>query len=127
MRILTLHFLIFFICRSKSQRFGKSLINTFPFNQQEQDGHHGEHHDGHHEAAQDVVRESKQGEDVSVSVSFDNIAASEPGDDGKRCVDKIQMVEETVYEEVLLENIWCFMLISFTKLLHLFAIPRNTV
>ena len=102
MRILTLHFLLFLIYRSKGQRFGKSLINTFPFNQQEQDGHglNEGHHECHHEAAQDVVRDSKQGEDISVSVSFDNVAASEPGDDGKRCVDKIQMVEETVYEEV---------------------------
>jgi len=104
-------------------RDGKSLLNTFPFNQQEgnQDDHHDHHHDHHHEhdhdhdhnhdhhhenendpqkATQDVVRSSRQGEE-DTPVQFANIASADVGDDGKRCVDKIQMVEETVYEEVI--------------------------
>ena len=88
-----------------SQRDGKSLLNTFPFNQQEgnqEDHHHGHHehdHEHHHEASQDDLRNARQGEEET-PVQFANIASADVGDDGKRCVDKIQMVEETVYEEV---------------------------
>ena len=31
-------------------------------------------------------------------VSFDEVAAARPGNDGKRCIDKVEMVEETEYD-----------------------------
>ena len=84
-------------------RESKSLVNTFPFSQT---SHHGEAEQRRPWAGQQQAsgRASKQGED-SFSVSFDSVAASQPGAGGKRCVDKLQMVEETVYDEVwILDN-----------------------
>jgi len=102
---------------SSSARGGKSLINTFPFNVNEQhneEGHHGEHHGAgheegaeghgeHHQAApvlslQDRQRQALQGEGAP---PFAEVAAAEEGDDGKRCIDKVEMVEETVYDDVV--------------------------
>ena len=83
-------------------RESKSLVNTFPFSQtSHHGGHHGEAEQRRPWAGQQQAsgRASKQGED-SFSVSFDSVAASQPGAGGKRCVDKLQMVEETVYDEV---------------------------
>ena len=85
-------------------RESKSLVNTFPFSQtSHHGGHHGEAEQRRPWAGQQQAsgRASKQGED-SFSVSFDSVAASQPGAGGKRCVDKLQMVEETVYDEVLI-------------------------
>ena len=81
-------------------RESKSLVNTFPFSQT---SHHGEAEQRRPWAGQQQAsgRASKQGAD-SFSVSFDSVAASQPGAGGKRCVDKLQMVEETVYDEVLI-------------------------
>ena len=88
-------------------RESKSLVNTFPFSQtSHHGGHHGEAEQRRPWAGQQQAsgRASKQGED-SFSVSFDSVAASQPGAGGKRCVDKLQMVEETVYDEVLILDI----------------------
>ena len=88
-------------------RESKSLVNTFPFSQtSHHGGHHGEAEQRRPWAGQQLAsgRASKQGED-SFSVSFDSVAASQPGAGGKRCVDKLQMVEETVYDEVLILDI----------------------
>ena len=84
-------------------RESKSLVNTFPFSQT---SHHGEAEQRRPWAGQQQAsgRASKQGED-SFSVSFDSVAASQPGAGGKRCVDKLQMVEETVYDEVWILDI----------------------
>ena len=104
----------------------RSLLNTFPFNQQELD-------DPRDQAAGKVVdivqeeavekvsedearsqeglqvstssvdletRDSRQGED-DLEVGFAAVAAAAPGEDGKRCIDKVQMVEETIYDEVV--------------------------
>ena len=89
------------------ERNAKSLVNTFPFNQNEEgQGHHAHHEDhhgeGHHDqrqSVQDPVRNSRQGEEDGVS--FSNVAATQPDQEGKRCVDKLQMVEEVVYDEVI--------------------------
>merc|ERR1712110_255755 len=101
------------VANGKNDRNGKSLVNTFPFNQneegQEQHGHHQEDHGGdHHEdhgqrqgGVQDIVRDSRQGEENELGVSFDNVAGVQPDGDGRRCVDKLQMVEEIEYEEVI--------------------------
>ena len=34
------------------------------------------------------------------SVSFNEVAGASPGSDGRRCIDKVEMVEETEYDEV---------------------------
>ena len=105
----------------------RSLLNTFPFNQQELD-HPQEQVDEKdliHEEDDEVVekvnvdeadhqeerqapvsslglesRDSRQGED-ELEVGFAAVAAATPGSDGKRCIDKVQMVEETVYDDVM--------------------------
>merc|ERR1711936_1218436 len=60
--------------RGNVARHQKSLVNTFPFNSNEgADDHHGDHHDARSPA----------------------VAAAGPGADGKRCIDKVEMVEET--------------------------------
>jgi len=88
-------------------RDGKSLFNTFPFNQNEQDN--AEHHHAAHEEEEnpsnvepgDIIRDAKQGrEDNSVGVGFNTVAKLRPGKDGKKCIDKVEMVTETVYDEV---------------------------
>merc|ERR1712210_335111 len=85
----------------------RSLVNTFPFNSNEgADAHHG-HHEGHHEGHHDArnpsvqleARAQRQGDDTDVS--FPAVAAAGPGADGKRCIDKVEMVEETEYDEVV--------------------------
>merc|ERR1712215_211672 len=86
--------------RNNQQRGSRSLTNTFPFNQkagEEHHGDHGEHHGAHHEAT--ASRASRQGEEGGVS--FPDVAAASPGDDGKRCIDKVEMVEETEYDDVV--------------------------
>merc|ERR1719318_1326748 len=90
----------------------RSLLGTFPFNQQNGDhaqhgdhGEHGEHgeHDHHaaHVPSQAIERGSfRQGND-GVDVSFDAVAGAGPGSDGKKCIDKVEMVEETEYDDVI--------------------------
>jgi len=86
---------------AEAERGERSLINTFPFNIQ---------NDAAPIAApvatqqrrlvptQDLeTRDNLQGDDVS----FPAVAAARPGADGKRCIDKVEMVEETEYDEVV--------------------------
>ena len=88
---------------NQGQRDQRSLTNTFPFNQKAgAEEHHGEHHEahhGHHEASDLATRDNRQG--VDVDVSFPAVAAAGPGSDGKRCIDKVEMVEETEYDDVV--------------------------
>merc|ERR1712168_1772024 len=89
--------------RHNQQRGSRSLTNTFPFNQkagEDHHGHHEDHHEAHHEATSLDSRASRQGEEGG-SVSFPDVAGAEPGDDGKRCIDKVEMVEETEYDDVM--------------------------
>jgi len=85
-------------------RHHRSLLNTFPFNTQEEDhgGHHGgDNHQHQHEAATSLTsRGSKQGLDDQL-VSFRDVAGASPTSDGKRCIDKVEMVEETEYDDVV--------------------------
>merc|ERR1711926_30967 len=46
-----------------------------------------------------VSRDQRQGDDTDVS--FPTVAAAGPGADGKRCIDKVEMVEETEYDDVV--------------------------
>merc|ERR1719147_665320 len=73
-----------------ARRDGKSLVGTFPFNANngEDDHHHG-HHEEHVSA-----REQRQGDDADTS--FGAVAAA-----GKKCIDKVEMVEETEYDDVV--------------------------
>merc|ERR1711890_142512 len=62
-------------------------------------GHH-EHHDNHHAPTASLgSRADRQGDDVPVD--FGAVAAAGPGADGKRCIDKVEMVEETEYDDVV--------------------------
>merc|ERR1712027_40931 len=91
-----------------NRRESRNLLGTFPFNAQEGE-HHGAHDAGHHghhgedHGRQPVqaleARAQRQGDDVDVS--FPSVAAAGPGADGKRCIDKVEMVEETEYDEVV--------------------------
>merc|ERR1711962_1505357 len=89
--------------RGNVARDERSLTNTFPFNQkaggEEHHGDHGDHHGHHGEASELVSRDQRQGADVDVS--FPAVAAAGPGADGKRCIDKVEMVEETEYDDVV--------------------------
>merc|ERR1711881_386033 len=99
--------------RNNNARDQRSLLNTFPFNSGAQAEHHGDHgdHHAHHEEApvarqssQDLgARFSFQGEDGPPS--FDDVAAA-PESGGKRCIDKVEMVEETECDENFRKN--CF-------------------
>merc|ERR1711936_67021 len=86
---------------ASAARDGKSLVGTFPFNSNADDHHHG-HHEEHHEhsPSQSITgRGQRQGDDTDVS--FGAVAAAGPGADGKRCIDKVEMVEETEYDDVV--------------------------
>merc|ERR1712212_531695 len=91
-----------------AHRDGKSLTNTFPFNaQDDHDHHHGhheeddhDHHHGHHEEHDKKIpsqslsaRDQRQGD---ADTSFGAVAAA-----GKKCIDKVEMVEETEYDDVV--------------------------
>jgi len=92
---------------ASAQREGKNLRGTFPFNTRNNnrashhDNHHGSHHGDHahheHHAADDT-RASRQrgggGNDVALDIG--SIAAA-----GERCIDKVVMVEETEYDDVV--------------------------
>merc|ERR1712215_141147 len=77
--------------RNNRNRDGKSLVNTFPFNANE-DAHHGAHGDhgaGHHATVSIDSRANRQG-DSGTSVNFGDVAGASPGSDGKRCIDKVE-------------------------------------
>ena len=75
-------------------RAAKSLVNTFPFNAKDE---HEDHHDHHaaHEPSQSLnARLARQGEDADTS--FGAVAEA-----GEKCIDKVEMVEETEYDDVI--------------------------
>merc|ERR1712226_1772241 len=92
------------------RRGGKNLRGTFPFNQangrqahqHQAHGDHHAHHDHHDHAAHAVesvpARDARQrgrgGDDVALDIG--SIAAA-----GERCIDKVVMVEETEYDDVI--------------------------
>merc|ERR1712041_9996 len=83
------------------RRDSRSLTNTFPFNAQvtNDDHRHGDHEEDqeHHAHAEDAPvsvsdlesRVSRQ-EDAGEVIDFPAVAAA-----GKKCIDKVEMVEET--------------------------------
>merc|ERR1711874_531017 len=61
----------------------------------------GHDHDNERSASQSLAgRAQRQGGD-GTDVSFRAVAAAGPGGVGKRCIDKVEMVEETGYDEVV--------------------------
>merc|ERR1711936_1043570 len=89
--------------RGDSPRDSRSLTNTFPFNANQ--GEEGHHHHGHHEnslrASSDIASRDQRQRGGDVPVDFGAVAAARPGQDGKRCIDKVEMVEETEYDDVV--------------------------
>merc|ERR1712002_627794 len=83
-------------------RRGKNLRGTFPFNQQNgraathaaHDHHEHAHHEHEHQAVD--ARGSRQGGGDDVALDIGSIAAA-----GERCIDKVVMVEETEYDDVI--------------------------
>ena len=86
------------------QRAGKNLRETFPFNADAREVAHFEDHDEHHHEDRFVhnivadTRAARQrgggGDDVALDIG--SIAAA-----GERCIDKVVMVEETEYDDVV--------------------------
>merc|ERR1711915_38945 len=81
--------------RAQANRDGKSLVGTFPFNTNA-----AEHHQARTPSQSLADRAQRQGGD-DTDVSFGAVAAAGPGADGKRCIDKVEMVEETEYDDVV--------------------------
>merc|ERR1739838_786192 len=93
--------------RGNSEKRGeRSLVNTFPFNSKAaDDDHHHSHHRDHEASPRQAfnnipARSDRQGSE-GPDVSFGAVAAARPGNDGKRCIDKVEMIEETEYDEVV--------------------------
>ena len=92
--------------RGNFERDERSLLNTFPFNADNAEGHHGAHHEHHAEHPAPAARQASSNLPVPVArqseggVSFADVAAA-PEDGGKRCIDKVEMVEQIEYDEVV--------------------------
>ena len=83
------------------QRGERSLVNTFPFNSNAAaDDHHHGHHEDHaaspRRAFNNVPARSERQGSEGPDVSFGAVAAA-----GQRCIDKVEMVEETEYDDVV--------------------------
>ena len=84
----------------------KSLLNTFPFNAQASTSENHAHAQAHtNERLPSVnipARNALQAADSGLGgVAFGDVAAAKAGSDGKRCIDKVEMIEETEYDEVV--------------------------
>jgi len=89
-------------------RDARSLVNTFPFNSNDGASHHDHHerhndnHHGDHSPAarqpfsQVTARDQRQRGGNDVPVDFASVAEA-----GQRCIDKVEMVEETEYDDVV--------------------------
>merc|ERR1711910_310557 len=81
-------------------RRGKNLRGTFPFNQRNAQAAshaaHDHHEHAHHEHQAVDARGSRQGGGDDVALDIGSIAAA-----GERCIDKVVMVEETEYDDVI--------------------------
>ena len=99
------------LAKEDPRRIGKSLLGVFPFNNGRQgnaraDAGHHDHHDHHADhglaapqrapAQSFSPRAQRQGGGDDVALDIGSIAAA-----GERCIDKVVMVEETEYDEVI--------------------------
>merc|ERR1712010_93145 len=80
----------------------RSLAGTFPFNANNGQDHHGNHHEepARRSFSDLPARDQRQRQGDNVDVSFPAVAAAGPGADGKRCIDKVEMIEVTEYDDV---------------------------
>merc|ERR1712168_602770 len=105
---------------SQEPRDERSLVNTFPFNARNDHGDHHVHHNHEHHAEPQQFQnlepiDARQrnrnrnrnppprgggGGGDSQAVSFNEVSAAGPDRDGKRCIDKVEMIEETEYDDV---------------------------
>ena len=67
---------------------------SFPFNGNEKNK------DQHEDFRQQNARVPRQ-DDVENDVGFQAVAAAGPGEDGKKCIDKVEMIKETEYDDVV--------------------------
>ena len=82
----------------QEERLEKSLLNSFPFNAGEKSDHHGDHH-GHEEDETPNLRQL-----VALSRSAPQArygVEPEEDNDGKKCVQKVMMVEELIWDDVV--------------------------
>jgi len=79
-------------------RGGKSLVGTFPFNARNRDNSNHGDHSARARTNSLGDRVSKQGSGRD-NVRFQDVSGASPGRDGKRCIDKVEMIEETEYDE----------------------------
>jgi len=87
--------------REVTNRGGKSLVNTFPFNAKASTEDTREFRSPKVSVPRKKLprRPGRQGE--GVAVDFGAVAAAGPGADGKRCIDKVETIEETEYDDVV--------------------------
>ena len=84
----------------ENARNAKSLVNSFPFNANAGAEDHQEHHEAHEPSQALDGRFARQGGE-DVAVDFGAVAAAGPDADGKKCIDKVEMVEEIQYDNFL--------------------------
>jgi len=84
-------------------REGKSLLNTFPFNGnvQQEDRLVDSAVQARFLPSEDLDLRSDLQTNEKIKVNFTAVAAARPGNDGKRCIDKVEMVEQIEYDEVV--------------------------
>ena len=76
-------------------RGAKSLVNTFPFNAKDDQDDHLDHHAAHEPSQSLNARLARQGEEAGAP-DFGAVAEA-----GEKCIDKVEMVEETEYDDVI--------------------------
>ena len=79
----------------------KSLLNTFPFNTQAEGAQEARRPSQRLEPQNALQRNRGGSAPSGDGVGFADVAAASPGRDGKRCIDKVEMIEETEYDEVV--------------------------
>merc|ERR1712212_1138718 len=88
---------------AQGARDQRSLLNTFPFNSQSEESQPAARARRPQprlvQSENLAPRADLQGSDTDVS--FPAVAAAGPGADGKKCIDKVEMVEETEYDDVV--------------------------
>merc|ERR1712013_667775 len=81
----------------------KSLVNTFPFNAQENDHHeHHEDHGAHGDQGRrvhSIINPLQARQGYGEASEQDSPDFSEIAESGKKCIQKVMMVEETVWED----------------------------
>merc|ERR1712212_1415445 len=75
-------------------RGAKSLVNTFPFNAKDEHESHHDHHAAHEPSQSLNARLARRQSDADTS--FGAVAEA-----GEKCIDKVEMVEETEYDDVV--------------------------